>query len=294
MNVQPIIKPAVVDTAGEERDYMPRVNWKAAGIIVGCLALLTLSYLYQRKLQIEAQQARVWAFYDRTLGAQRGQYKEWLEHLTKIVKKAQTAQPFQSNSITPLITTLRNQQGVFFQTDALARENVAETSAEDTAGEQNKSQSAVLSCAGLEAIALEQVAAKGAFLEPRWFRQRYVATNLMKLRVLEDELRRHARQDLPALRRAWEASWLLLTQKANTPGFRKVSLWDLKKESLLFAGEFETKADLLPAAYQRGAKTTKRTEPVNVSATHLADCALGRAMSNALGHAMPDALSQRP
>ena len=147
---------------------------------------------------------------------------------------------------------------------------------------------AIARCLGLSPLSLRPLYERGRFLEPAWLREVQEAPGSMRLRVLEEELDRFARRDLPILMELSRADYFLLVlergaNRRDAPV--DVFLWDLKRDALLLSVRAKANRGLLVPV--RLASARQATAPPRPRIGGQVDCAIAAQVKEAAGVGAP-------
>jgi len=127
---------------------------------------------------------------------------------------------------------------------------------------------AIARCLGLSPLPTAELFARGTFLEKSWIAQAHDADNIMRLRVVAEELRQRSTRDLPFVTEALTAEWFMLVlergeNRRDAPVDAYV--WDLRTNKLLLSTRAKAEGSLVaariaiggvkPGNYATGAQT---------------------------------------
>jgi hypothetical protein len=99
-------------------------------------------------------------------------------------------------------------------------------------------------------VPFPELYAKGTFLSAAFIKQAQDAEDVMKLRVVAEEIRQRSQRDLPFVVEALKAQWFLLVLE---PGENRrdapvdVYLWDLRSDALLLSARTQADGVLVSA-----------------------------------------------
>jgi hypothetical protein len=111
---------------------------------------------------------------------------------------------------------------------------------------------AIAQCLGLEPAWAREFYEKGQFLLPQWLDEVRRSNDVMRLRVIDDELALRIRRDLPKLADLLKSDWFLLVlQHGETRHDEPVDvfLWDIKRGESLLRARIKAKGMLVPIRF---------------------------------------------
>ena len=283
----PELRPARPELTGNKRPgYMPKLPWKWIGGI-GAFVLLSIGTCQMREQQeVTALKTGLLDSHRAQLGPLVTRYQDLLDKVYRNTRGAALRKPETFVDPRLKLDALGSSKGVYLRIkvkDAKTPEQIASASL-DMQGD------AIGRCLGLTTVWFPELYAKGTFLEKRFIKQAEEADNVMKLRVVAEELRQRSLRDLPFVVEALKAQWFLLVLE---PGDNRrdapvdVYLWDLRSDALLLSAR--TQADGVLVSARIAVDGTKPGQYANGSQSGAAqDCSIAanlRAIAGAGGTA---------
>jgi hypothetical protein len=135
---------------------------------------------------------------------------------------------------------------------------------------------AITRCLGIEPIPLRGLYDRTDFLSPRFLDGLHLENRVMRLRVMEDQLARHVRRDVPLLLHTVRSDYFLLVlqhAERRAEGPVDVFLWDIKRDRPLLRTRVESKGILLPVRVDMGGAKGPRTKP-DLKSPGAQDCSI--------------------
>lgn len=260
----PELRPARPDFSGKAEGYMPKIPWKWV-LGLGLFFALSIGTCQVRERQeVAALKTAVLATHEAQLGPLVTRYQALLDRIYEDTQGA--AQRRVESYVDPRLKldVLGSSPGIYLRLhtkDATSIESIQNHGLD-------MQQDAVPRCLGLHAVWFPELYAHGTFLEKRFIKQAEDAEDVMKLRVVAEELRQRTQRDLPFVAEALKARWFLL---ALEPGQNRrdapvdVYLWDLRDNNLLLSGRVQADGILVsariavggnkPGGYAQGVQT---------------------------------------
>lgn len=242
----PELRPARPDPEGKTAGYMPKLPWKW---IAGMAAFLTLSIgtcQVRERQEVAALKTSVLSAHRSQLGPLVTRYQDVLAKVFRNTKGA--AQRRVETFVDPRLKldALGSNKGIYLRIkakDATSPEQI-------TNAGLDMQPDAIGRCLGLTTVWFPEMYAHGTFLEERFIKQAEDADNLMKLRVVAEELRQRSQRDLPFVGEALKAQWFMLVlergdNRRDAPV--DVYLWDLRSDALLLSARTQADGVLVSA-----------------------------------------------
>ncbi len=264
------LRPASPDLGEEPKGFRSRVRWRLILSAFAVLALVVGVLVYRN----HAKKQRMLD----SLEARHGQNPQ--KKLSQLIKqidqhvaraKAGPLRPVASSKFR--LSLLRQHPGVYYREGAVS--SVASSEEEG----RLLTDDAFTACLGVSPVSVHKLKEVSEFVDDEWLEQRTRGANVMKLRVTEDELNRRMKRDLPAVRDAVEARWLLAVINRNTQ--HEVWMWDLRDDQLLFSQTFKPKGRVLRARYGTPHAGQEPAREADMSRA-LTDCALASNVKSSL------------
>ena len=242
----PDLRPARPDLEDKAPGYMPKLPWKWIAAIGAFLLLSIGTCQLREKQEVAALKTSVLAAHRSQLGPLVTRYQDLLNKVYRNTRGA--AQRRVETFVDPRLKfdALGAGKGIYLRLrtkDATTPEQIA------SAG-LDQQPDAIGRCLGLTTVWFPELYAHGTFLEERFIKQAEDADNLMKVRVVAEEIRQRSLRDLPFVAEALKAQWFMLVLE---PGDNRrdapvdVYLWDLRTDTLLFSGRAEADGVLVSA-----------------------------------------------
>jgi hypothetical protein len=258
------LRPARPDSGGDKPEYMPKLPWKW---IAALAAFLLLSFaLYHTRENEEA--ARLRSAIQKTHGEQLGPIVTRYEELIGKIN-AWTVEAGNAKAVEQYVDPRLNLDALHRGKGLYMRLNVEDATTPEgiLRGLDAETPDAIARCLGLEPQKVGELYARGSFLTNKWVEQSEGA-NVMKLRVIAEEIRQRSERDLPFVTEAVRSDWLLFTlQHGENRRDAPVDayLYDLRSNKLLLRTRVEAQGALVaarivldgvkPGHYASGAQT---------------------------------------
>ncbi len=246
----------------EGKDYMRRIPWR--WIILGALALALVATVYQYKERQKAVALRVQILQVHAVKLKdiSRNYQVLRTKIEQLVLKAASSKPDDFADSRLKLAKLRSAKGLYLRlrySDAVSPEKIAE-------GAVAVRVDSVAQCLGLEPGSVQELYEKGAFLMPDWDKMEDARTsnNVMRLRVIDDELGLRIRRDLPGVEKLLDPDWLMVVLqqgKTRKKSLVDVFIWDLHRGQSLLRARLQADGLLVPVAFQgEGAPVAPRVK----------------------------------
>ena len=266
-NVTPL-RPARPDDKGDEesKGYMPRLPWVW---IVGLGAFIALSVgtMYvQDKRETTALRAAVLKTHRTKLGPIVARYEATVGKINSwavtAAQQEQAPETFVDERLN--LDQLHKGKGLYLRVPA----EQARTPEELIEAARAMGPDSITRCLGITPVSARSLYTQGTFLASEWITQAEETDNLMKLRVIEDELRQRTQRDLPGVATALESEWFLMVlERGENRRDHAVDayLYDLRTNKLLLRSRMASEGQLIaarivvdgvkPGAYSKGDQT---------------------------------------
>jgi hypothetical protein len=286
----PELRPARPDAAaGEGKAYMPRlpILWIALGIAV--LLGLFSAYFWRQKQRADTLRGDMLRLHEEQLGEMSDRYLAFRRRIEGLTQRAaQAGEPEDWSHPRLNIAGLRAGDGLYLRVPA--REARDPRRLRQAAGAMQPD--SITRCLGLAPMSARGLYEKGAFLTPEWVRGVRREQNLTRLKVIEDQIRRYVRVDVPVLATMMQADWFMLVIEQGENRRQHpvdVFLWDLRRNRQLLRARIQGRGLLIPVRLRfEGANPAPAPgRPPGVNATEAQDCSIA---SQIRGLAGPDPL----
>ena len=243
----PELRPARPELEGEKRPgYMPKLPWKWIGGIGLFLTLSIGTCQVRERQEVSALKTSLLDTHRAQLGPIVTRYQDVLNKVYRNTRGAAQRKPETFVDPRLKLDALGSSPGIYLRIkvkDAASPEQIAN-------GSLDMRPDAIGRCLGLTTVWFPELYAKGTFLEERFMKQAEEADNVMKLRVVAEELRQRSQRDLPFVIDALKAQWFLLVLE---PGDNRrdapvdVYLWELRSDALLLSARTQADGVLVSA-----------------------------------------------
>lgn len=244
------LRPARVERKGKRPDYAPRPPWKGIAM-VAVLAAVLIGYFLHRHNEAEALRQQIVSTYQQKVEPSAREIRRFRARIEKWVTEAAGEAPEPWADPRLKLSGLHEGQGLYLRLraeDARSPEDIAEGAGKARAD-------AIPRCLGLSPVSLRGLYRQGGFLDPQWLNRAREAGTLMRLRVVQDELQRHIRRDLPMLANMLSSDYFLLAlqrSESRREGPVDVYLWDLRRNEQLLRVRTRPSGLLLPVRIRMG------------------------------------------
>lgn len=281
------IKPAKPDAGGNHDDYGPKLPWRWIVPMVAGIAIATTFYLYRQHNKVEQARTELLQKHNalEPLAATLESLTESIHTLSgKVIDTP--AKNFVAKNFE--FMNLAKQPGIFLRMEP--------TVSKDIHKEALRMKSETLpSCLGLEATKASVLYNQSTFLTKEWIERGKDTSNMIRLRVMENELRLRKEKDLPIVKQALRSAWfLLLIDRIASSKVADVYIWDLTNQTLLLSLRTEPDGLLVPVrvALPNTPRTSNKTiQPRSQAAL---DCAIAADIRELTGTNMAEFESEMP
>jgi hypothetical protein len=240
--------PAQPQAEDDDQAYMRRMPWR--WIIFGAIALTAVIVFYRvrENQKAAALRAQIVLVREKNLKEVSEKYQALRDRIENwIVKSSST---IADNFIDPRlnIAGLRSGKGLYLRLRfgyAVSKEKIAAYAVKAEAD-------AIAQCLGLEPAWARDLYEKGQFLMPQWLNEVRSSNDVMRLRVIDDELALRIRRDLPKVVELLKSDWFLLVlQHGETRHDEPVDifLWDIRRGESLLRARIKAKGMLVPLRF---------------------------------------------
>lgn len=244
------LKPAKPEPKDEQAAYMPRFPWRATLIGAVVLAAVVAAYWIKEQNKADSLRAQILRVHEQELSAASQRYREFRTRLETLIEKAGKRQPEAWAHPNLKISGLRSGQGLYLRIPkeaAQSEESMAKAA-------KRMTPDVIPSCLGLSPASARGLFQDGEFLMPAWTEEARETDSVARLEVIDDELARRIRRDLPAVMNMLRADWFMLVlehgdNRRDAPV--DVFLWDLTGQQAqpLLRTHVQAKGMLLPFKY---------------------------------------------
>ncbi|MEC7519127.1 MAG: hypothetical protein VYE22_04640 [Myxococcota bacterium] len=245
---RPPLEPARPDVAeGEGRpSYAPRIPWKWIVIVLVGVGGTFASYYVRQDQRHEALRTQMLTLHEEELGEIAERYLGFRRELTELVMEA-AEEGAEETYVDPRlnIAGLRSGEGLYLRISADWADSADRVEGAAMAMESD----AITRCLGIAPMSARGLWERGHFLTPEYVDTIREEDEVMQLRVLDDQLGRHAQVDTPVIASMMQADWFLLVlergeNRRDHPV--DVFLWDLDRDQLLLRSRIQGRGLLVP------------------------------------------------
>jgi hypothetical protein len=278
-----VLEPARPDAGISSKEFAPHVPWKW---IVPCLivaASFVLYYLLAEHRKAEALREQITTAHQEQLAPIANRYNQFRRRLESWVQQSVARAP--TGVIDPKldVSALHRGEGLYLRLPW--KDGVKPATIEGAAKRMRGD--ALTRCLGVAPMSARGLYEKGEFLSPAWLKKAQQTSSVMRLRVIDDELARHVRRDLPALGQMLQADWFLLVVDQPQRTTADVFLWDLRTDRNLMSVRSAPAAGVVTARYgEKSASNVRPQDNAKVTAGAVFDCAVATEIKR---RASPDA-----
>jgi len=278
----PELRPARPDVDVEERGaYRPRIPWKV--ILPTLIVLLAGVAIYQwnEHRHADSLRAQIIAAHGR-LGPVSERYLAFRRKIERWAIDAAKGTPQRRVDPRLRLSALHKGQGLYLRLraqDARTREGIAR-------GARAMEADGITRCLGVSPASVRGLYEHGDFLDPAWLRRARDTSDVLTLRVIDDELVRRTNRDLPPIANTLHSDWFLLVLERGRTRRRgpvDVYLWELRGGRPLLSVRTEPHGMLVPVHIAlKGTPRTPRP-PTQVNAVGADDCSIAAQIKELTG-----------
>ena len=260
----------------EGQEYMRRIPWR--WIIFCALALAAVATVYHIKEREKANALRSQILQVHAVGLKgvSKKYQVLRKKIEQLVVEAAAKKPDNFADSRLKLTKLRSAKGLYLRlrySDAASPDKVA-------SGAMSMRVDSIAQCLGLNPGSVQELYEQGAFLMPDWDKMVDARTsnNVMRLRVIDEELGLRIRRDLPGVEELLDPDWLMLVLqqgKARKKSLVDVFIWDLHRGQSLLRARLQADGLLVPVAFRGEGIPAAATVPISDEFKEMAKEAAG-------------------
>lgn len=225
--------------------FAPRFPWKYVVPPVLLVVGLISFYLYRDAQRIGELRVEIAHQYDARIEPDAARIRGFREQIERWVTEAATNEPETWADERLLIQNLHDANGVYLRISAEAAESSG--TIEEAAAVMGPD--AITRCLGIAPASLRRLYEGSGFVKREWLARVNETESVLRLRVIEDELNRHADRDLPVMTQLLDADYFLLVLQ-HGPNRREnpvdVYLWDLRRGDPLLRTRAQASGMLIP------------------------------------------------
>jgi hypothetical protein len=284
----PRLVPAQPEFERADQPYFRRTAWRWVGLFLVVTVVGSVGYWYKETRKADLLRAQIISVHEKQLAPISRAYSDLRDRLEALIVKAAHQKP--ESYVDPRLNLdgLRAGKGLYLLLPinrALSKELIARASG-DSGGD------AIARCLGVEAAPAKDLWQKGSFLLPSWLDEARQTTNVMRLRVIDDELARRIRRDLPSVTKLLHPDWFLLViqlGKTRQDAPVDVFLWDLRSGKNLLSARIQAEGMLVPVRFSsKGAPPPIRLGPDALKGSGAADCSIAAQVKTMTGRKVAD------
>ena len=240
--------------------FRPRFPWGKVLLVVGLLGGGLGYHFYGEHRRAEALRRAIAETYARRVEPARPTVQKFRARLDGWIQEAAAAQPTRWADARLDLKGLHGASGVYVRIPASEAADPERIEAAVRAATPD----AIARCLGLAPLSLRPLYERGRFLQEGWLQEVARTEGVMRLRVLDEDLRRFARRDLPILLELARSDYFMLVLERGPnrkDGPVDVFLWDLKRGEPLLAVRARAETGLLLPVRLDGAPRGPRPTP---------------------------------
>lgn len=267
------LKPARLDEVDEARAYRNKFPWKWVAIGVFVVAAVATTYQLKKHRDASVIRDRILRVHEHDLAASRTRILSLEHRIEGFVAEALQRTPSNSADSRIDVNQLHRGQGLYLRIPASAITSPSQVGAAARVMEAD----AIMHCMGIAPVSARTLFEKGQFLEPEWTNTARDTSDVLRLRVLEEELLHHVRTDLPVAERATRSDWFMLAiergpTRTNSPV--DFFVWNLRDGANLLSVRTEAHGGFITARANLGGDAVGSAPPPVDRAAVAADCSL--------------------
>jgi hypothetical protein len=245
---RPELKPARPDAPESEGrpSYAPRLPWKWIILGVFGVAAVFASYFIRQGQRQEALRQQMLTLHHDRLTSVAERYLGFRRRLeTWVIEAGAAGEPERYVDPRLNISGLRSGEGLYLRVPADFAGSPEQIEGAAMAMEQD----GITRCLGIAPMSVRGLYEKGYFLTPEWVDSVRDEPDMMRLRVLDDQLGRHIQVDAPVVLSMMQADWFMLViergeNRRDHPV--DVYLWDLRRNQQLLRARIQGNGLLVP------------------------------------------------
>jgi hypothetical protein len=281
------LRPATYGESPKDAGFGPRIPWIKLLVGVTLVASALGFYFYREARKVDAVRAEILSGFQAEIGPVAPRLRAFRERIERWVLEAQAIDDGESWSKPGFhFDELHDLRGVYLR--------ISEAHAGDVeslrVAAASMAPDAIGRCLGISPLALRGFYERGRFMNEGFIEDVGSTDDIMRLRVMAEQLRGNLRRDLPLVLGTTESDYFLLVVQRGESRHRQpvdFYLWDLRPENgqLLVRARAEARGALLTARIGLpGAPRTKRPD-ISPRRTGAQDCSLAAQVRAATGEA---------
>ncbi|MBK8170805.1 MAG: hypothetical protein IPK60_10755 [Sandaracinaceae bacterium] len=277
------LKPARLDEAQEARSYRNKFPWKWVALGAFVLACVVGGYQLKKHRDAGIVRTRIMQVHEHQLHSRSQQIEALERKIEGFVMDAVSTVPVTTADERLDVNQLRRGHGLYLRLPASAITSASRV--ED--GARVMGTDAIMNCMGLAPVSARTLYEKGAFLDPAWTHQARDTSDVLRLRVIEEDLLHHIRTDLPVVESAMQSDWFMLALERGTTrtnGPVDIYLWNLRDGEQLLKVRTQAAGALITARATFGGAPAAPAATTPVSRAEVAaDCSIASQVRAATG-----------
>lgn len=276
------ITPARPDSGDDSPGYLPTIPWRWIALGALTLSIVGFSYIWNERSKAQALRAGILRLHSDTLGEASERYVSFRNEITKRTVAASRTNPRNRADRQLKISGLRGTPGLYLRVprdNAREAEGLAKAAARATPD-------VIATCMGLQPLSARGLFEHGGFLLPDWVEEARVTDSVLRLRVIDDELARRVKRDLPSVLTLLQSRWFLLVLE-HGPRDRMpvdVFLWDLREDEPLLEARIRSRGVLMSARVRTGTSSpAPKLDPNAARRSGAHDCSIGAQIKDLAG-----------
>jgi hypothetical protein len=242
------LKPAQLlpEELGERAAYAPKIPWGMIAGFVGLVVVFVVVYRARDAARTDGLRSELLATHATELGDLSREYMTFRERLERWTMDANAAgEPERWVDPRLRIAGLHGGDGIYLRVMA----EYADTPDGIEGSALSMEEDALTRCLGIAPASARGFYQSGMFLTPMWVDQIREETDLLRLRLYDEQMANAIASDLPVLSTMMSAQYFLLViqqgvNRRDAPV--DVYLWDLREEQQLLRGRFQGRGILIP------------------------------------------------
>ncbi len=276
------LQPATYGDSVEAESFKDRGPWK--WFLLGAIVILVIAgqYIWRQRVRAAEIGGEIRAIYARDIESTRPQLTEFREQVETWIVEAANTEPETWADERLNLSGLHRAQGIYLRIRAELAQDRARIEDAAIAMEED----AIPRCLGLSPTTLGSFYSRLDRIDPSWLENVAEAgDDVLRLRVLRDELEARVERDLPLMLDAPRSDYFLLAVERGE-GRREhpvdVYLWDIRRGQLLLRTRTLSRGRLLSARIALGGNREGR--PVNaIHRSGAVDCSIAAQVRAAAG-----------
>lgn len=217
------LAPAVYEASDvDAKGFAPQLPWRLLGVGAVVIVSVIGGYLYNEEVETSALRESIVQEYATGVEPDARLLRGFRQRLEELVIASAENPPETHADPRLRFAAMHDAHGVYLRiraADAGSSEAIAH-------GSSRMMPDAFTRCLGIAPTSLRGLFERGAFLDTTWPERLRDAHTRLRLRVIQDELRRHISRDLPLFTELLDADYFLLVLEQEDGAF-DVFMWDL-------------------------------------------------------------------